>query len=79
MSGVAAFLVAVVALVLVLSSASSAAPNKRRSHQAGTGNAGLSQAEINANVNRLIGEMTVAEKFGQLDDGRSRRAEWHSG
>jgi beta-glucosidase len=64
-SGVAAFLVAVMLLVGVMSGASSAAPAKRRTHRAA--NAGLSQAQINANVNRLLGEMTVAQKFGQLE------------
>jgi beta-glucosidase len=64
-SGVAAFVVAVVALVFVMSGASSAAPAKRRTHRAGNG--GPNQAQINANVNRLLGEMTVAEKFGQLE------------
>ncbi len=66
-SGVLLFLVAVVALVGVMSTASSAAPTKRRSHQAaGAGNSGLSQAMINARVTALIGQMTVKEKFGQL-------------
>jgi beta-glucosidase len=64
-SGVAAFLALVVALVAIMSGASSAAPAKRRTHA--SGNAGLSEAQINSNVNRLIGRMTVAEKFGQLE------------
>ncbi len=63
-STVGAFLVAVMVLVGVMSGASSAATAKRRTHRAG--NAGLSQGEINANVNRLLGELTVAQKFGQL-------------
>jgi beta-glucosidase len=70
-SGVLAFLIAVVALVGVMSGASSAAsPNRhstaaaRRSYQAASPEP--TQAQINANVNRLLGEMTVAEKFGQL-------------
>jgi beta-glucosidase len=66
-SGVLLFLVAVVALVGVMSASSSAAPTKRRPHQAaGAGNSGLSQAMINARVSALIGQMTVKEKFGQL-------------
>jgi beta-glucosidase len=66
-SGVAAvFIVAIVAFVSVMSSASGAAPAKRRPHQAGTGNSGMSQAQINARVTALINQMTVQEKFGQL-------------
>jgi beta-glucosidase len=66
-SGVAAVLVvAVVAFVSVMSGASSAAPAKRRPHQAGAGNSGMSQADINARVTALINQMTVQEKFGQL-------------
>jgi beta-glucosidase len=64
-SGVAAFLALVVALVVVMSGASNAAPAKRRTHA--SGNSGLSQSQINANVNRLISRMTPAEKFGQLE------------
>ncbi len=64
-TGVVAFLAGVVVLVGALSSDSSAAPVKRRTHHAaGTG---LSPAYINANVNRLLRQMTVAEKFGQLE------------
>ncbi|HUA50070.1 MAG TPA: beta-glucosidase BglX, partial [Solirubrobacteraceae bacterium] len=66
-SAVAAVLVvAVVAFVSVMSGASSAAPAKRRPHQTGAGNSGMSQADINARVSALINQMTVQEKFGQL-------------
>jgi beta-glucosidase len=65
-SGVAAFIVAVAVFVAVMSASSSAAPAKGRSHQAGMGNSGMSQADINARVTALINQMTVKEKFGQL-------------
>ena len=65
-SGVAAFIVAVAVFVAVMSGSSSAAPAKGRPHQAGTGNSGMSQADINARVTALINQMTVKEKFGQL-------------
>ncbi|HTX09004.1 MAG TPA: beta-glucosidase BglX [Solirubrobacteraceae bacterium] len=66
-SAVTAVLVGVVVLVGVMSTSSSAAPAKRHSHQAaGAGNSGLSPAMINARVSALIGQMTPAEKFGQL-------------
>ena len=35
--------------------------------QAGGGSASLTPAQINANVDRLLGRMSVAEKFGQLE------------
>ncbi|HTU87322.1 MAG TPA: glycoside hydrolase family 3 N-terminal domain-containing protein, partial [Solirubrobacteraceae bacterium] len=63
---VAVFVVAVVAFVSVMSSASGAAPAKRRPHQAGAGNSGLSQGQINARVTALINQMSPQEKFGQL-------------
>jgi beta-glucosidase len=67
-SGVAGFLAAVIVLIGALSANSSAAAAKRRTHHAGNaGTAAPSQAQINANVNRLLGEMTVDEKFGQLE------------
>jgi beta-glucosidase len=65
-SGVAVLLVAVVVLVGVMSGSSSAASSKRRSHQAGTGNSGLSQGLINARVTALIRQMSPQQKFGQL-------------
>jgi len=65
-SGVAVLLVAVVVLVGVMSGSSSAASSKRRSHQVGTGNSGLSQGLINARVTALINQMSLQEKFGQL-------------
>jgi beta-glucosidase len=64
-SGVAAFLALVVAFVAVMSGASSAAPAKRRTHQIAS--AGQCPAPTSAGVNRLLREMTVAEKFGQLE------------
>src|ERR1700735_229416 len=65
-SGVSAFIVAVAVFVAVMSGSSSAAPAKGRPHQAGTGNSGMSQGDINARVAALINQMTVKEKFGQL-------------
>jgi beta-glucosidase len=64
---VAAFIAALVLLVSGLSTASGAAPKTARVHRAGNGGAALSRAQIDANVNRLLGEMTVKEKFGQLE------------
>ncbi|MBV9605622.1 MAG: beta-glucosidase BglX [Solirubrobacterales bacterium] len=66
LTGVVAFLMGLVVLVGALSSDSSAAPVKRRTHHA-TGGGSLSQAQINSRVNGLLGRMTVAEKFGQLE------------
>jgi beta-glucosidase len=74
-SGVVLFLVGVVALVGVMSGASSAAFGAASGGHHVTGHtarsphaaaSGLSPSQINADVNRLIGKMTVAEKFGQL-------------
>jgi beta-glucosidase len=65
--GIVAVIAAIVVLVSGLSTASGAAPKAVRAHSAGAGAAGLSPAQINANVNRLIGQMTPAEKFGQLE------------
>jgi beta-glucosidase len=65
-SAVTAVLLAVVVIVGVMSTSSSAAPAKRRPHQAGAGNSGLSQAQINSRVTALINQMTPQEKFGQL-------------
>jgi beta-glucosidase len=65
-SAVAAVLLAVVVIVGVMSTSSSAAPTKRRPHQAGAGNSGLSQAQINSRVTALINQMSPQEKFGQL-------------
>ena len=62
-----ALIAAIVVLVSGLSSASGAAPKALRTRTAGSGAAGLSRAQIDANVNRLIGQMTTAEKFGQLE------------
>jgi beta-glucosidase len=76
-SAVAAFMAALAVLAGVLLADSSTASAKRQTHHAaGAGNAGSAgngattapnQAQINANVNRLLGEMTVNEKFGQLE------------
>jgi beta-glucosidase len=71
-SGVVLFLVGVVALVGVMTGASSAdpashhaaAPAVGRQHHAAA--SGMTQAQINTSVNALIAKMTVAEKFGQL-------------
>jgi beta-glucosidase len=64
-----ALIAALVVLVSGLSTASGAASKAARTHPAaaGGGAAGLSRAQIDANVNRLIGRMTTAEKFGQLE------------
>ena len=62
-----ALIAAIVVLVSGLSTASGAAPKALRTRTAGSGAAGLSRAQIDANVNRLIGQMTTAEKFGQLE------------
>ncbi|HTU30823.1 MAG TPA: beta-glucosidase BglX [Solirubrobacteraceae bacterium] len=69
-SGVILFLVGVVALVFVMTGASRAdSPSHhsaaaRSQHHAAA--SGMSQGQINAKVNQLISQMTVAEKFGQL-------------
>src|SRR5262249_31358900 len=70
--GFVVVLVALIAAIVVLvsgglSSASGAAARPARTHSAGTRAAAMSPAQINANVNRLIGQMTTAEKFGQLE------------
>jgi beta-glucosidase len=65
--GSAAFVLVVAALVVALSGGSSAALTTRPTHRAGNGNGSMSQAQINANVSGLLGKMTVAEKFGQLE------------
>ncbi|MBV9415032.1 MAG: beta-glucosidase BglX, partial [Solirubrobacterales bacterium] len=65
--GLAAVIAAVLVLVSGLATASGAARKAARTNRAGGHAAVLSQAQINANVNRLINQMTVAEKFGQLE------------
>ncbi|HWE59175.1 MAG TPA: beta-glucosidase BglX [Solirubrobacteraceae bacterium] len=65
--GVAALVAASVVLVIAVSGAPGAAARGRSSHRADARTASLSQAQISANVNHLLGEMTVAEKFGQLE------------
>ncbi|MBV9940968.1 MAG: beta-glucosidase BglX [Solirubrobacterales bacterium] len=65
---VAAVIAAVVVLLLSgLSTASGAAAKHQATHRGGNGAAAMNPAQINANVNRLIGQMTVQEKFGQLE------------
>ncbi|MBV8998072.1 MAG: glycosyl hydrolase, partial [Solirubrobacterales bacterium] len=64
---VAALIAAVIVLVSGFATASGAARKAARTTSAGGHAAALSAAQINANVNRLIGQMTVDEKFGQLE------------
>src|SRR6202451_4029934 len=63
----AALIAATVLFVSGLSGTSGATAAGRSAHRVGHGAGSLSSAQISANVNRLIGEMTVAEKFGQLE------------
>ena len=69
--GVAVALAAVIAAIVLLASgasgASGAAAKAQRVHHTGRTTASLSSAQINADVNSLLSEMTVAEKFGQLE------------
>jgi beta-glucosidase len=65
--GVAALVAVGVALLLGVSWTSRAVAQGPGSHRAGARTASMSQAQINGNVNHLLGEMTVAEKFGQLE------------
>ena len=65
--GVAALVAATVVLVIGVSGTPGAAAKGQSSRRADARTATLSQAQIGANVNRLLGEMTVAEKFGQLE------------
>ena len=65
--GVAALVAATVVLVIGVPGTAGAAAKGHRSHRADARTAALSQAQIGANVNHLLGEMTVAEKFGQLE------------
>jgi beta-glucosidase len=67
MLGLAALIAAVVLLVSGLSGASRAAARGQRVARAGDATGSLSPAQINANVAGLLGKMTVAEKFGQLE------------
>jgi hypothetical protein len=50
-----------------LSTASGAAPKAARANRSVGRTAALSPAQINANVNRLISQMTVEQKLGQLE------------
>ena len=50
-----------------LSTAAGAAPKAARAHRAVGRTAALGPAQINANVNRLISQMTVEQKLGQLE------------
>jgi beta-glucosidase len=63
--GLAVFVVAVALLVSGLSTASNAASTSRRA-KGSQATAGQQQS-INAKVSALLGRMTVAEKFGQLE------------
>ena len=65
--GFAALTAAIVLLVSGFSGASGSAAKGRLIRRAAGGTASLSPAQINANVGRLLGQMTVAEKFGQLE------------
>jgi beta-glucosidase len=66
-------LAALIAAVLVFASGmatASGAARKRthaRTHHVGSRATGLSPAQIDANVDHLLGRMTVAQKFGQLE------------
>jgi beta-glucosidase len=66
---VAAAVVAAIVVLLLsgLSTASGAAAKNRGAHRAGDGAAAMRQAQINGKVNRLLREMSVQEKFGQLE------------
>src|SRR6516165_9884243 len=63
----AALIAVVVVLVSGLSTAAGAAPKAARAHRAVGRTAALGPAQINANVNGLISQMTVQQKFGQLE------------
>ncbi|HEX3614946.1 MAG TPA: beta-glucosidase BglX [Solirubrobacteraceae bacterium] len=65
--GFAALVSVGVALLLGASLTSGAAAKGRGGHRRGAASASMGRAQINAKVNRLLGEMTVAEKFGQLE------------
>jgi beta-glucosidase len=71
--GLAVVLAAIVAAVLVMVTGSSAASGatakkaRTHTHRAGTRTAALTPAQINSRVSGLLSQMTVAEKFGQLD------------
>src|SRR5689334_15230696 len=66
-AGFAVLIAAIVLLVSVLSGATGAAAKNRSVNHGGGQGSSLSQRQINAKVNHLIGEMTPAEKFGQLE------------
>jgi beta-glucosidase len=75
--GVAALIAAIVLSVSWFSGSSGASAKGQGTQRAGVhgagghhergGSASLSSAQINANVNRLLSQMTVSEKFGQLE------------
>jgi beta-glucosidase len=65
--GLAVLIAAIVVFASGLSSASGAAAKSRRIHHRSRAHATLSTAQINANVDGLLRRMTVAEKFGQLE------------
>jgi beta-glucosidase len=63
----AALIAGAVLFVSGLSGTSGATAAGQGPHRIGHGKGSLSLGQINANVSRLVGEMTVAEKFGQLE------------
>ena len=65
--GLAALVAALVLLVSGLSGASRAAAKGQRVARAADATGSLSPAQINAKVAGLLAQMTVAEKFGQLE------------
>ena len=65
--GIAVGLAALIAAIAFLMSGLSGPSGAAAKGQAGAGSASLTPAQINANVDRLLGKMTVAEKFGQLE------------
>jgi beta-glucosidase len=65
--GLAALIAAIVLVVSGLSGAPGAVAKGQRVDRAGGASASLSRAQINANVDRLLGRMTAAQKFGQLE------------
>jgi beta-glucosidase len=64
--GLTALIAVVVALLLGVSWTAGASA-RGQAPRVGAHTASMSQAQISAKVNHLLGEMTVAEKFGQLE------------
>jgi hypothetical protein len=65
--GFAALIAVIVLLVSGFSGTSGAVAKGRVIHGAVAGTASLTPAQINSNVDRLLGQMTAVEKFGQLE------------